>query len=222
MPFGCVTAPATFSKIMRKLLYHLDGTDNYLDDILVFSETWSDHLQTLRSLFERLRAANLTARPSKCSIGFSKLNYLGHFVGQRVIRPMENKIESIKQAEPPKTKKQLQSFLGLVGYYRQFVPNFSAVAVPLTDLTRKGQPNKLEWGNAQNAAFISLKQVLSNSPVLRLPDFTKTFILRTDASGTGLLGILLQEFEDGKFPLAYASKKFLPRETRSLLLKKNV
>ncbi|KAK6181527.1 hypothetical protein SNE40_009362 [Patella caerulea] len=133
---------------------------------------------------------------------------------------MENKIESIKQAKPPKTKKQLQSFLGLVGYYRQFVPNFSAVAVPLTDLTRKGQPNKLEWGNAQNNAFISLKQVLSNSPVLRLPDFTKTFILRTDASGTGLGAILLQEFEDGKFPLAYASKKLLPRETRYAIIEK--
>jgi len=121
-------------------------------------------------------------------------------------------IEKIQRASPPVTKKQLRSFMGLIGYYRAFVPNFAAIAVPLTDLTRKGSPNQLVWSETHEHAFQSLKRYVCNPPVLRLPDVRKSFTLQTDASCDGIGAILLQEEEGVKHPVAFASKKLLPRE----------
>ena len=102
--------------------------------------------------------------------------------------------------------------MGLVGYYQKFIPNYSAVAAPLTDLTKKGQPEKLRWEEAQNRAFETLKAHISCPPVLRLPDFSREFVLQTDACNDGIGGILLQEEDGIKHPIAFASKKLLPRE----------
>ena len=120
---------------------------------------------------------------------------------------MGDKVSKVVEAPQPKTKTQLRAFLGLAGYYRRFVPSYATVAAPLTDLLRKGSPNKLEWGNVQEAAFRQLKAVLSSEPVLRLPDWNKQFIVRTDASDIGLGAVLLQEHEDGIFPVLYLSRK---------------
>ena len=111
------------------------------------------------------------------------------------------------QAPVPKTKMQLRSFLGLAGYYRRFVPSYATVAAPLTDLLRKGAPNKLEWGAAQESAFQQPKGMLASQPVLRLPDQSKQFLLRTDASNLGLGAVLLQEHEDGVYQVLYLSRK---------------
>ena len=113
----------------------------------------------------------------------------------------------IVEAPQPKTKTQLRAFLGLAGYYRRFVPSYATVAAALTDLLRKCSPNKLEWSNAQELAFRQLKAALSSKPVLRLPDWNRQFIVRTDASDIGLGAVLLQEREDGIFPILYFSKK---------------
>ena len=122
------------------------------------------------------------------------------------------KINKIKDAEEPTTKKQVRSFLGLANYYRKFIPNFATIAAPLTDLTKKGMPNKVVWGPAQERAFKTLRDLLTSSPILRLPDLSRQFILRTDASDIGVGAVLLQQYEDGTFPVAYASKKLLKRE----------
>ena len=212
MPFGWVNAPATFSRIMRKLLQGLKNLRNYLDDVLGHTGGWFDHPNILREFFSRVREANLALKPSKCFIGYTNLVFLGHKLGQGSLSPNDDLISKIRQAPSPTTKKQLRSFLGLIGYYRSFVPNFAAIAVPLTDLTKKGTPEKLIWTEAQEQAFQILKSYVCVQPVLRLPDISKPFIIQTDASADGIGAILLQEDDQTKRPVAFASKKLLPRE----------
>lgn len=209
MPFGLVNSGASFSRIMRKLLQGLQGVDNYIDDILVHTTSWEEHMEKLRELLRRLRRANLTARPTKCCVGYEKVEFLGHIVGQGLLQPKANKLEAIQNASQPQTKTQLRSFLGLANYYRQFIPNFAAIAVPLTDKTKKGESNQIEWGESQEKAFRTLKSKLAQSPILHLPDISRPFILRTDASDDGVGAVLMQEFDGLKFPVAYASKKLL-------------
>ena len=212
MPFGLVNAPASFSRVMRSVLRGIPCVDNFIDDILIHTKSWEEHMEVLGEVLRRLRKANLKAKPSKCFLGFETIEFLGHQVSQGCVKPNLDKIEAIVKAPRPQTKKQLRSFLGLAGYYRKFVPNFSAIAVPLTDRTKKKLPNIVQWEEPQELAFQTLKAALANAPILHLPDVEKPFILRTDASGTGIGGVLMQEVGNQKFPVAYASKKLLPRE----------
>ena len=220
MPFGLVNSGATFCRMMRILLKGLEGIDNFVDDIIVHTETWSGHIKALKSLLARLRKNRLTARPTKCIVAVKSVSFLGHVIGGGQIEPNPEKVTSIQNCRRPSTKKQVRSFLGLIGYNRNFIPNFSAVSAPLSDLTRKGQPNKICWTDAQEVAFISLLEKLSNSPILCLPNFEKEFILRTDASDTGLGAVLLQEQEGYKFPICYASKKVIDREKHYSVIEK--
>nr|XP_034325279.1 uncharacterized protein LOC105323550 isoform X4 [Crassostrea gigas] len=207
MPFGLVNASASFSRLMRKLLEGMQFIDNFIDDVIIYTKSFQEHLQIVEEFLERLRAANLTAKPSKCYIGFQSLECLGHIAGEEKLLPVPEKVAAIQEFTPPTTKKQVRSFLGLVGFYRRFIPNFSAIAAPLTDLTRKGQPNKCIWGQQQENAFTSLKYALMVTPVLKLPDISKPFILQTDASDAGVGAVLLQEEDGVKKPVFYASQK---------------
>ncbi|XP_065924759.1 uncharacterized protein [Magallana gigas] len=204
MPFGLVNAPATFSRMMRKLLQGMNGVENFIDDVIVFTDTFEEHLHILKTVFERLRDAGLAARPTKCFIGFDKIDCLGHMVGNKCLEPEQDKIDAVRNAPIPQTKKQVRAFLGLAGFYRKFIPNFSAIAIPLSDLTKKGQPNKVIWTESQQRAFDTLKHMLSERPILKLPEFNETFILRTDAADDGIGAVLLQMEDDEK------------RETRSV------
>ena len=144
--------------------------------------------------------------------GFENLEFVGHVVGVDGLSPCQDKVSKIQQASIPKQKKELRSFLGLVGYYRKFIPNFAEKASALTELTRKGQPNTLVFTEAQFNAFMELKNALINPPVLRLPDVNRMFILRTDASNSALGAVLLQEYSGIFFPVCYISRRLLPRE----------
>lgn len=134
--FGLVTAPATFSRLMRKVLFEMEN--NFIDDIIIFAQTFEKHLERLEELFQRLRTAGLTAKPIKCSLAYSSLNCLGHVLGNKQLRSMSDKLRTKQDAQRPKTKNQLRSFLGLTESNRKFVPNFACVALPLTFLTKKG------------------------------------------------------------------------------------
>ena len=220
MPFGLVNSAQTFSNIMRKLLHGMKNVHNYIDDILIHTETWEEHVTLLKEVMKRLRKAGFTARPTKCQIGSSEIEFLGHVVGKGVMKPRSKKVEDIKSAKRPETKTQLRSFLGLVGYYRKFIPNFASVAVPLTDRIRKGEPNRIKWEESQEKAFNTLKHRVTSAPILHLPDLTLIFILRSDASEVGLGAVLLQEKNGEKFPTAYASKKMTPCQKRYSVIEK--
>lgn len=212
LPFGLVNAAATLNRLLRMVLKDVSESDNYMDDIITGSEAWDNHLKSLREVLNRLRTAKLTVRPSKFFVGYSRLDCLGHNMGNGQIQPEEDKVRKIEEAPRPITKKQLQSFMGTVGFYNKYISNFSTVAAPLTDLLRKRQPNTLKWSEAHELAFQTLKSALTKFPILRLPDFSRPFIIRTDSSDTGMGAVLLQEYDDGKFPVSYASKKFKTAE----------
>ena len=212
MPFGLVNAPATFNRLMCKILSGNDSLDSYVDDVLSHTVSWCDHLSALCDLFVRIREAGLTLRPSKCHIGYDSVSYLGHNVGAGLITPKAEMVDNIVRVAKPNTKSELRSFLGLVGFYRQFIPNFATIAEPLTDLTRKGKPEKLQWEEMHDNAFSKLKGHLTTSPILCLPDFSRVFILQTDACEVGIGSSICHEFDGVMHPIAYASKKLLPRE----------
>lgn len=220
MAFGMINSAATFNRMMRMLLKNLKHTDSFVDDILVHTETWADHIKELRLLFEVLRKHNVTARPTKCRVGFRTVEFLGHQVGDGYIKPNESKLLAVKEAPRPKTKKQLRSFLGLLGYYRKYVAHFATIAVPLTDLTKKGCPNNLIWEDQHQRAFEGLKKYLLNAPILRLLDLERRIIIRTDASDYGLGGIMMQEHDDKLYPVAYVSRKLLEREKAYSVIEK--
>ncbi|KAJ8050432.1 hypothetical protein HOLleu_03637 [Holothuria leucospilota] len=212
MPFGLVNSSASFSRLMRVLLKDLQHVHNYIDDILIHTKSWKAHLDVLDEVLQQLRKANLTVRPSKCAFCFNKTDFLGHVVGNGELAPHSDKLIKVKKAKRPHTKKQLRSFLGLANYYRKFIPNYAEIACPLTDMTKKREPNHVKWGSAQENAFETLKSKLISAPILHLPDCSKPFILRTDASQTGVGAVLLQDVDGQKFPVGYASKKLLERE----------
>ncbi|XP_071099126.1 uncharacterized protein [Haliotis cracherodii] len=212
MPFGVVNAPAVFSRLMRQVLHSIPNTDNYIDDIIEGTEEWSPHVVSLRDIFTRLRQFHLTARPSKVKIGYKQLEFLGHRVGSGLIQPEGKNVEKILNVERPQTKKQVRALLGLTGYYRKFIPNDAAIAVPLTDLTKKGKSNKVVWTESQELAFTTLKTHMSSFPILKLPDLEKTFLVRSDASDVGIGAVLLQEQEGERFPIMYVSRKLAERE----------
>ena len=151
--------------------------------------------------------AGLTIGPTKCLFGVNSVDFLGHRLEQGMIGLDQDNVEKIKDASRPSTKKQVQAFMGLAGYYRDFIPNFAAIAAPLSDLTQKGQPNKVEWSEAQEKAYQTIKSYLTSEPILRLPNPAKTYFLRTDASNNGIGAVLMQRHEEKLFPVCYASKK---------------
>lgn len=148
------------------------------------------------------------------------MDFLGQYIGEGNIGLHQGNVEKIKKVQPPVTKKGVRSFLGLTGYYRNYIPNYATIAAPLTDLTKQGCPNQIKWEEPHQRAFGTLKQHLTCGPILRLPDLTKGFVLRTDASDQGVGAVLMQECGGELFPIAFASKKFADRETRYSVMEK--
>ena len=142
MPFGLVNSGASFNRMMRILLRGLGGTDHYVDDVLSHTKTWEAHLTEIRKVFDRIRRAHLTVRPTKCQIGFSRVGFAGHEVGYDKVAMELDKVEKVRLAPQPQTKTQVRSFLGLSGYYRNHIEDYATLAVPLTDLTKKNCPEK--------------------------------------------------------------------------------
>lgn len=142
MSFGLHRAPVTFQHLMDQVLKGIsDFSAAYLDDVIIFSGTWEDHLFHVGQVLKQ----SLTVNSKKCTLAQVETKYLGYVLGNRVIRPQVEKLEAIKSCSPTTTKKMVRSFLGLVGWYRRFIPNFSSKAAVLTDLTKKSRPNKIIW-----------------------------------------------------------------------------
>ena len=208
MPFGMINSAAALKRAIKKLIDDLDDVDFYWDSILVHTRTWDEHIRALRELFSRLVQAGLTIRPTKCLFGVNSVDFLGHRLEQGIVGLHQGNVEKIKDAPRPSPKKQVRSFMGLAGYYRDFIPNFAAIAARLSDLTRKGQLNKFEWGDAEEKTYQTIKSYLTSELILHLPDPAKTYFLLTDGVGA----VLMQTHDEKLFPVCYASKKLSSTE----------
>ena len=202
MSFGLRNAPATFQRLMNKVVAGLIGCAVYLDDVVVYSDTWEEHVERIRALFDRLTWAKLTVNLAKCEFAKATVTYLRKEVRQGEVRPVHAKVVAIDHFPAPVTKKELMWFLGMVGYYRAFCKNFSTVVIPLTDLL-KGKALFI-WSPSCQRAFDNAKLLLSSAPVLAAP-----FVLQVDASNVWAAAALLQEDENGvDRPVSYFSRKF--------------
>ena len=211
MPFGLVTAVASYIRLMRIVLNGVQNVAFYFDNIFIYSETWESHMTTVRTVLDKLREHGLTAKPKKCNVGFDTIDYLGFRVGKGVICTQESKVERLLKFERPESKRLLRSFLGLFSFYRKFVKNPAELSSSLNQML-KGKSEKLEWTKQAELDFENIKIALASKPILKLPDPTKTFILRTDASAVGLGCILLQYTDDVAYPVAYAGRTLSPAE----------
>ena len=214
VPFGLAQAPAYFQLLMNKVLKGLKFAMIYLDDIIIFSQDESQHLEHLEIVFSRLQEAGLKMKRSKCDFFKSEIHYLGHLISLEGISPLPNKLDSIKYMPAPNSAKEIKQFLGLTGYYRKFVPRFADISRPLTTLTKKDA--KFEWTSVCQKSFELLKEALYGEPVLKYADISKPYTLYTDASKYGWAGVLTQPHAmtvDGKstttdHPVAFVSGLF--------------
>ncbi|GJU66598.1 putative nucleotidyltransferase, ribonuclease H [Tanacetum coccineum] len=208
MPFGLTNAPAVFMDLMNRVCKpYLDKfVIVFIDDILIYSKTKEDHEVHLGLVLELLRKEKLYAKFSKCEFWLQEVHFLGHVVNQNGIHVDPSKIEAVKNWKTPTTPSEIRSFLGLAGYYRRFIANFSKIAKPLTSLTQKNQ--KYVWGVEQEEAFQTLKNNLCDAPILTLPDGVEDFVVYCDASNQGLGCVLMQR---GKV-IAYASRQLKTHE----------
>ena len=205
LPFGLTGAPATFQRCMNFILMDSTNAMVYIDDIIIFSKSFEQHLEDIRDVMERLQLAGLKIKPTKCEFAKKSVRFLGHIVSAQGIQPDPANTDKVRNFPIPKTVKQVQQFLGLVGYYRKFIQNFARIAAPLNHLIKK--ENEFRWTDEQQQAFESLRERLLHPPILRYPILDQPFLLMTDASGFALGAILGQKHGDEKdHVIAYASR----------------
>jgi len=220
--FGLSGAPATFERLVEKIFSGLTWRlcMVYLDDIIVYSRDYSDHLRNLSEVCDRLRQANLKLHPDKCVLTQNEVTFLGHKVTEDGISTDDAKIKVVRDWPVPKNVKETRSFIGFCSYYRRFVKDFAIVAKPLHQLTEKGK--KFNWTEACQEAFSNLKELLISAPVLGYPQNDGEFILDCDASFFGMGAVLSQKQNDVEKPIAYFSKTFSKCETNYCVTRKEL
>ena len=210
MPFGLCNAPATFERLMERVLNGLlwDRCMCYLDDIIVYGTTFQMALENLKTVFDRVRKHGLRLQPKKCDLFKKEVLYLGFFVNEQGVRPDPKKIEAVKTWPEPCSLTDVRSFLGFCNYHRRFVQNYAAISEPLQWLTRTG--NRFHWGIDQQTAFDALKEAMLGAPMLPHPRMQEPvqFVLDTDASLHAMGGVLSQRIDGKEYVLSYASKTF--------------
>lgn len=206
MPFGLTNAPATFQNLMNLVFKPMlrKFVLVFLDDILVYSRTWDDHLHHVHIVLKTLREHTLFAKREKCSFGASQVEYLGHIISCNGVSMDDAKVKAMLEWPTPTSQKEVRGFLGLTGFYRRFVRGYAQIAAALTDLLKR---DGFHWSQLADKAFDALKRGLTSAPIFAMPDFTQAFIVETDASGIGIGAVLTQSGH----PIAYFSKKLSPR-----------
>lgn len=208
MPFGIANAPATFQREMQRILRErLDQSVMvYIDDILIFSKSEDEHAEHVEWVLAQLKKNGYYANPDKCEFFQPQVNFLGHVIKAGGLAVQQHKVDSVLNWPTPQCVKDVRSFIGITTYYHRFVWKFAALAVPLTDLTRKDTP--WVWGVKEQTAFDQLKQALVSAPTLATPDNSKPYVVHTDASGYAVGATLSQRDENGDLrPVAYMSKR---------------
>lgn len=208
LPFGLSISPNAFQRMMMIALSGLppEVAFLYIDDIIVIGGSERHHLKNLQKVFDCLRKRNLKLNPEKCCFFRKEVTFLGHLLTDKGILPDETKISSVKTMPEPIDASEVKRFVAFVNFYRRFIKDFSVIATPLHHLTKKNVP--FIWSEGCRQAFLKLKNALANPPILKYPEFSKDFILITDASDKGC-GAKLAQLHDGvEMPIAYFSKAF--------------
>jgi hypothetical protein len=214
MPFGLCNAPATFQSLMQYILAEKLNkfVVVFIDDILIFSRSKEEHLMHVEWVLQQLKKWKLYAAAKKYVWMKPSVEFLGHVVSADGVQVMQKKIKAIIEWPELTNRKEVKSFLGLAGYYRRFVKDFSSITAPLTELTKEKTPWR--WGKEEREAFVTLKQVMSQTPLLIHPDLDLPFTVTTDASGYAVGAVLSQDVGHGQQPVAYFSHKMTQAERR--------
>ena len=191
---------------MNKILSGLQAVELYIymDDVIIFADSIRSHQIKLEKFFARIQAARLTLQPEKCLFLRREVTYLAHKITEKGVSPDPLKTVAVREFPCPKNVKNIKAFLGLAGYYRRFVPQFANLSKPLTTFLKKNTP--FIWGDNQEKAFSTLKNILCSEPILHYPNFSEPFLLTTDASNVALGCVLSQGKIGQDFPIAYASR----------------
>ncbi|CAG2224221.1 unnamed protein product [Mytilus edulis] len=215
LPYGLANSPATFNMIMNEVIRDLNWKSAlvYVDDILIYSKNFEEHLCHLAALFDKLIEANLKLKPSKCQFACKEVQYLGHIITKEGIAVDPEKTASVHSFAAPKNVKEVRMFLGLCNYYRKFIHNYSKITSALNQLLHKDQ--QFHWTDECQRSLETLKTKLTSAPILVFPDFNKEFILHTDASGTAIGYVLGQHDKDKKLRvIAYGGRMLRKPEQR--------
>ena len=218
LPMGLKNSPSIFQRAMQEMLRDLDFCHCYIDDVVVASDTPEQHTKHLRILFERLRTSKVLAKGSKAKLFRTSCDFLGHVISADGIAPQQKKVEAVSNWPTPCSVTDIRAFLGLAGYYRRFIPKFSALAAPLLNALLKDNAEWIWDPDEQGIGFQKLKTALTTAPLLVLPDMgaamdgSAPFRVQTDASLAAMGGVLMQDQGRGFQPISFASKTFLPAE----------
>lgn len=214
MVMGLKTSSHSFQRLINIAMGDYVGKILYLymDDLVIFSDTIEEHIHRLKLVFQRLRDCTLKLSPEKCDFLKTEAKFLGYIISKNGLKPNPDKVRVISEFPHPKNQTAIKSFLGMLGYYRRFIHDFSGRAAPLTSLLRKN--TKFIWSDECEAAFDYFKSVLLNPPILQFPDFSKQFIITCDASKVALSGVLSQGPIGEDLPIAFTSRKLTDAETR--------
>jgi len=217
MPFGLCNAPQTFQRLMRKILGDLAFVQCYLDDIIIFSQDGEQHQRHLEEVFKRVRRANLRLNPDKCMFGSNEVEFLGYRIKDGKLCPNNEKCDIIRNFPRPQNQRTLKGFLGFVNFLRELIPDFAQLAQPLFDAANK---KRLVWSDECEKNFVQLKQKLSASPTVYLPDVNRPFRLTTDASDFAMGAVLYQVVDGEKRINEFLSKTFSATEKRYATIEK--
>jgi len=215
MPFGAMNAPATFQRLIDRVLRGLTWKQClvYMDDVLIFSKTFEQHLIDVDEVLNRFKLAGLKLKPTKCSFAEAEVEYLGFKLSEKGMHATTKKIDTVLNLKPPQTNKQLYSFLCSMSYYRMLIPKYGHRTALLYDMINSGD-KACKWNDESIKEFNDLRMALISAPILAYPDWSKPFILNTDASGRAMAGVLLQ-LHDGVYkPVAFCGRKYSTVESR--------
>ena len=220
MPFGLCNAPSTFQNAMEIILQLILNTFVmvYVDDIIIFSKNLNEHISHLKQVFTLLQKAGMKIKVQKCRFARQEVEYLGHIVSHQGIKGDPKKLTAVRNSPTPRNLDELRSFLGLANYYRRFIDQFASIVHALLQLTKSKVTWK--WGTEEQTCFDRIKELLCTAPVLAYPDFSRKFIIHTDACRYGVTGVLSQMpspqenqctqedsmDESREHPIAYTSK----------------
>lgn len=211
MPFGLHNAPATWQRLIDRILGDLaPHVFIYLDDCVIISRTFEEHLRILEQVFNRLQTAGITVSWDKCQFCRPEMKYLGYVVDRRGLRVDPDKVKAMLELPRPTTVSEVRRVIGTFSWYRRFVPDFSAIVTPITALTKKNF--KFNWTPNCETAFRRIKELLVTAPILSCPDYSKEFVIQTDASGYGIGAVLVQPHEEGDKVVCYLSRSLTKQE----------